>query len=179
MSTSIHCVVEYDQSFGVGSSHTQSFGQFYPGVSFSNIFGLLGARHHHEADTMVPKRGRPDKAGWMLDRMDSALVVRGMAEREVSRDGTAITADEADEWIRLGSEWIDDDWHGKYRRISDPDMHSVNWITASELESVVETAQRLAPKALLGGYRAIVAAMRAMMENETIEQVRFCYCFDN
>ncbi len=177
MSTSIHCVVEYDTTFAK-TTLTQSFAEFYPGVSFSGIFGLLGARHHSEADMMVPKRGRPDKAGWMLDRMDSALVVRGMLEREVSQDGMAIPEDEADEWIRLRSVWIDD-WHGKFRRISHPDMHSVNWLTASELESAVDAAQRLAPRALLGGYRAIVAAMRALEENETVVAVRFCYCFDN
>jgi len=204
MSTSIHGSIEYRHTY---SPIVFTFADVNVGVSMSNIFGRLGAKHHNEARTAVPVRGWPKNGQGDLDcgsgfrTQAAALVVRGSEEagvdfdenghcREV--DGLVITEEAAEKWLASKHfsnpvEWLDADWRSNFRYISDPDIHSVNWITADELSVVIEkTSKELRTPdgregGFLGGYHAVVAAMRALEQSPSVEasSVRFIYGFDN
>jgi hypothetical protein len=191
MSTSIHASIEYTTK--ISPNAVMSFAEVCPGVSgFSNIFGALGVRDGGKS--AVPKRGYPRTPdgkyiadlGWIADRQLTCLVVNDMLEDEQSSDGFAITLDKARDWIARGlatalpeaHSWADvggGNPYSKYWRITDPDIHSVNWITADELEKAIEAAGN----GYLHGYWAALAAMRVLEADENISMVRMVYGFDN
>lgn len=193
MSTSIHASIEYllrhnDESPGV----RMSYAEIVPGVSFSNIFEALGV-----GDTRlraVPKRGFPrtangeyvDDMGWIAERELTNLVVvnetYGEDGTEQESDGRCVAGWKAREWIAKGMTEILPEAHNwpidptsPYGRIRDPDIHSVNWITADELEKAIAAAGN----GYLAGYKAAVAAMRILETEKHIRDVRFVYGFDN
>jgi hypothetical protein len=189
MSRSIHASIEYTTK--LSPSIVMSFAEVCPGVSFSDIFATLGSEG---SEGVVPKRGYPrtadgkyiDDMGWIADRQLTCLVVNDLLEDEQSSDGLAITLDKARDWMARGlavplpekHSWADiggGDPTSKYWRITDPDIHSVNWITADELETAIEAAG----KGHLHGYKAALAAMRTLEADESIGMVRFVYGFDN
>jgi hypothetical protein len=65
-----------------------------------------------------------------------------------------------------------------FYRITDPDIHSVNWITADELEKAVDATEKVGGY-FFAGYRAVIAAMRALEASGFVSMVRFVYGFDN
>jgi len=186
MSTSIHAVIEYQDK--VSKDIVWSLGEIHMGVSFSDIFALLGAQGHNYKRTVVPKRGWPmegDLYGLRshdADRILTLLVDPYVTERETESDGTVITETDSQYYQNLkggnASIVLSDRYTGmrdyRWYRISDPDIHSVNWITADELEVAVN-----ATSGHLYAYRAAIAAMRVLAADESIEWVRLIYGFDN
>jgi hypothetical protein len=168
-----------------------SFGSVHPGVSFSSIFVRLGGQKSKDKKAVVPLRGWPmagefiDDTGWIADRDLTLLVVRGSTEREVESDGTCITEAEAERFmnlkynpsILLPSEMDSPTY--KYYRIQNPDIHDVNWITTDELEHAVKVVETVDDGGFLVGYKAAIAAMRALEADPGVEMVRFLYGFDN
>lgn len=188
MSTSIHASIEYELKISPGN--VMSFAEVAPGVSFSDIFGALGVRGGGRS--AVPKRGYPKDGeyiasmGWVAERDLTVLVDRLGHERERSQDGLCITEAEAEEYMtKYGCKPLPEAhaWSGvgggnpasRWYRITQPDIHSVNWITADELEKAIEAAGN----GYLHGYRAALAAMRVLEADEHVTKVRFVYGFDN
>lgn len=175
MSTSIRGVVEY-QDISVPTIQWDLGEVFFPST-YSNIQGYLGMWADEGKKSLVPLRGYP-KDGYGstgVHRVFTALVVRGQVssiEHEV--DGATISEAEAERWLNLGAVWLDDEWHGEYRRISDVDMRGVNWITADEYEKVLDRVMKDNPKTQLGTHRAVLASMRSL-ESDGYKGVRFVY----
>lgn len=196
MSTSIHAAIEYREK----DIHNivWDFAEVSLGVSFSTIFARLGAKGHTYKPTVVPTRGFPmadkvhiDELSTSVTRQMTMLVDRHATDRVRESDGVCITQAEAERFLALkhGSSRILPGEYGsdsegnliesfQFYRIQNPDVHSVNWITASELDNAVNMTEkdgggRLSP------YRAAVAAMRILEADEGIEMVRFVYGFDN
>lgn len=188
MSTSIHASIEY--STKTSPELVMSFAEVCPGVSFSDIFRALGV--NGEGKPAVPVRGWPMEdgfltdIGWIAARQLTVLVVNDALEDEQESDGRVVTLAKAREWMVKGlstplperhawSEVGGGDPNSKYWRLTNPDIHSVNWISADELEKAIDAAG----EGRLSGYRAALAAMRALEADKNIVMVRFVYGFDN
>ena len=186
MSTSIHASIEYR----IHGSTTMSFAEVSPGTSYSTIFERLGNERNPKA--VVPLRGWPmdgeyiDDMGWVAQKQLTCLVVRSQTEaRDNEGDGVCISPTEAQRYLSLPGgyskvlpERYNDPETSEYWRISDPDIHDVNWITANELE-VALAKVREDGGGYLAGYDATLAAMRALEADDRLSHVRLVYGFDN
>lgn len=160
---------------------------FYGIVEYkaATVVWALGAAHFPRINDNVdlnrcPKRGWPPgdpTLAWSGATKEkfAALVVKGSTEDNRESDGLCITEDTARNYLSLGSEWLEDDDHGQYRRISLPDTHSVNWVKRSELKEVVEAARLQNPIGWFGQWDATLASMKALKAAPEVEWVRFVY----
>lgn len=181
MSTSIHAVIEYQDK--VSDRIVWSLGEIHMGVSFSNIFALLGAKYHNYKRTVVPKRGLPVGSEPTFDMSWEALSVFTMlvdpdaSERQTESDGTTITVAEAETYIASHlSVTLPKSIDTGYYYITDPDIHSANWITADELEKAIVANGDVG---YMYSYKAALAAMRSLEADKDIKWVRLVYGFDN
>lgn len=211
MGADIHGSIEYSDWVD------EKTGDFTLVMSFAKLslprdyimFGALGYRGRDlEKYLSVPLNGWPrsragniGRMGWTFQADATVLVVRdavagkdGYSERGYLResDGQCITPGLAKEYLRYGSQWLDDDYHHslatdspEYRRMSDPDIHSVNWCTTKDLAKAISAARRFKAKEYGGGgswdheYRAVLASMRELEKDTNKKMVRFIYGFDN
>lgn len=183
MSTSIRGVVEY---FDINTPLVRwDLGEVFFPSTYTDIQELLGM--WEPKDSMVPARGFPkDNPSSGANAIFTALVIRGSALDHGTEfdsngqcqqgDGMVLNEVGADRWLAVGSEWLDDETEGwTYRRLSDPDMRGVNWITREEYEKVVDEAERRAGSGrYLSTHRAVLAAMKSL-EDSGHEGVRFVY----
>lgn len=184
MSYNIHGVVEYQD----GPIRWDLGEVFFPST-YSDIQEILGL--WEAKDSVVPLRGHPTgETSCGYDAAFTGLVIRGevlsKSDAEFDEygtfresDGTVLNEAGAERWLRLGSVWLEDDWTaGGYRRISDPDMSPVNWITADEYQAAIEEAINRGkgprPTERFATHRAVLAAMRAL-EWDNVEGVRLVY----
>lgn len=181
MSYNIHGVVEY-QDPHVPSIVWDLGNVFFPST-WSDIQEVLGC-HPDVAEGIVPKRGHPKgntSSGY--NQEFTALVIRGEAldnDTEFDKygqcrqiDGLVLNEAGAEHWLSVGGEWLDE-WHAGYRRISDPDMHEVNWITYKEYKAAIEATQTRSPNADLSVHRAVLASMKSLKKSG-YKGVRFVY----
>lgn len=187
MSTSIRGVVEYADILG---DIKWDLGEVYFPSSMTNIQEYLGM--HGSKKRLVPLRGRPEEGHGRkgtssgYDALFTALVLRGKQAADVAfdehgtyqeADGLCITEETAERWLAIKSGnavWLDE-WHGDFRRISDPDMQDVNWIKSFEYRVVLERLLENHPGInTLGPHFATLAAMETL-EQLGHEEVRFVY----
>lgn len=181
MSRSINAVVEYTTKLSPGI--IWGF-EMRPGVSFSDVFAAL-AKSRQRGWPMTPDGKYFAGMSIEAEQLFTFLVVNDMTDDEC--EPYCVTQAKAREWMARGisrplpekSSWADIGGGGtssdKYWRITHPDLsHGLNWITADELEKVIERAGR----GMLHGYRAALAAMRSLEADENIASVRYVYAFD-
>jgi hypothetical protein len=171
-----------------------------------DAFGALGYEGRGDLKAAVPIRGWPKKAdgfyaevGWGFRREAAMLAVRkakagkdGFDERGYKEegDGTVCTWERGEEWVSRGCKWLDRDLrdqssNAEYRYVSDPDIHTVNWITSAELQAAILLVERYYRSMYkmqhprLHEYRAALAAMKELEKDPRRKMVRFIYGFDN
>lgn len=173
------------------------------------MFGLLGYQGRDLDAPVVPLRGWPrtpdgqfyGDIGWGFRAEACGLVVRsarngvdGFSDdfgQKNEGDGTCLTPDGAERWLTYGSIYLprdadDMDPSKEYVYISNPDIHSVNWITADEMTVAVEAlvAQYegegyVARTGSVIRYIAVRDLMRALESDPEVGMVRLIYGFDN
>jgi hypothetical protein len=136
------------------------------------LFSLMaGVRYSEDTQGFEPlflPKGLPE-AEWLSNLQQLCFEINdGLANMQV--DGYC-TQSEASHWIQIGlTKTIDS------QRIIDPDTHSHSWLTAAELDNIIdkyETKTLSVHKPL----RAIAAAVEALGEHE--RGSRFVFWFRN
>lgn len=160
MGADIHCFIEYRKP---KADYWASFGgRINPGRNYE-IFGrLAGVRS--KLPPAIPLRGFPDDAGyWSRDNYHVYV-----SESETPVDGQASKAN-AERWVQQGiSKWGPSGTERAW--VTDPDAHSVTWMTPDEWEPL--TQGNSGPE-----YAAMTTAMRSIEAQGY--QVRVVFWFDN
>lgn len=181
----LYGVVEYREK---DSPVTWGLGRVFFPSSDSDVGMLLGLGQPE--DSIVPARGLPKDGSHRLSSDANstfmALAIKGQPSNggtfdangylfEGPGNATCISEEAAERWLKQGAQWVDPEWHGEYRYITDVDMEGFNWVKYRELRLAVEIAETRNPKAHLAPHRAVLAAMKSLKNDPNMEMVRFVY----
>lgn len=172
MGTDIHAFVEYVGPWEAYWSLSRSELNL---TRDTRLFAAIALGAEGDTDTLpVPPRGFPEdcsedvRDGFLVDADEYRELFELMYEETGDALAEQIAAD-LPEWLRrtfAGS-----------GRVPNPDLHTASWLRLSELEACVATAG-LTLAGLRPDVRAVVGAMRALVEDLGDDQVRLVFWFD-
>lgn len=150
MGCDIHCFPEYREPYrGPGHSYdphlppkwTSFGGDINPGRSYDLFAHMAGVRNTIGVEPIAAPRGWPDDTGYAAADARWLYVSPGSDFEKL-----------AWRWIDAGqSIWLDAD---EREYVSNPDLHSLSWLTPDEFATVI--AEGAGPE-----YHAILAALRS------------------
>jgi len=171
MGCDIHGYLEYKTPDPDCDYTWRSFGgRINTGRQYGIFAKLAGVRNYYEIVPIVSPRGLPDKLGYEAEG-DSRLYISGE-----TGEGHC-TPENAARWVKDGGCQYVDDKDGKHIWVTHPDWHSHSWVTAAELEQVLQDPKVQASKENDSSYFALLAAMKELEHCGKI--VRFVFWFDN
>lgn len=176
MGCDIHCYAEYRRPAarrhdGELSGWNDFGGRINPGRRY-DIFECMAGVRGDDENAVVPPRGLPDHLAYAA-RSDAWLWIDYNARGEcVCGESRYVTQAQAESW---GGFHSDRDQQGRPTRVAAPDYHSHSWLTPTEFEHALLSAEARPDDS--PEYFALLAALRALESagNET----RLVFWFDN
>lgn len=174
MGCDIHTYVEFGKSQKNGDVYWDNFTR--DGGSRNYVmFGVLAGVRVSGVQLFEPK-GMPDGPLGHRTSEDYWLYVAPESHPEWADDDRWVSLEQAERWVENGSSVGEKDDAGRLRRVSGPDWHSHNWLTADELEQALEHYKMVSADAP-PEWAAMLASMRAFEAADY--QTRVVFWFDN